>query len=477
MIDTQKLIQRLRRPPSSVLALSMEGRHVAAAVLRQAQGGVEVVTRHVGTLPEGVDLADPTALGKALRAHLEGASIRERACVWVLPCSEVLTTQTLVPAIDEADVDSLLQLEAEKGFHGDVSASRVADSRCRLADGQRWVTLATISPGRHDLLRGVMEAARLKCLGLSPAITELVSAPSASTPGGIDLALSPETGSVHLQVTIDGGIAALRSLDRAIDATVVPATVRPEPVAREIRITLGQLPESLAGSIRTLRIHGPAAAAQAIATVLATRFADSGITVEAIPSPQESPVGLEAAIQAGRRLLGGRPSALEFLPPTPSALEQFLNRHTEGRLRLTWSLGTAAAALVALFFVVQQVQLALLESRWSGMSAKVRRLEMLQQKIRQFRPWAPESPRALQILEGLTQAFPESGSVTARSIEIRQSGEIVCTGTAADSASLLRMLEKLQALPAVSALHSEQIRGKSPLQFQVNFRWEEAGQP
>ena len=171
MIDTQKLIQRLRRPPSSVLALSMEGRHVAAAVLRQAQGGVEVVTRHVGTLPEGVDLADPTALGKALRAHLEGASIRERACVWVLPCSEVLTTQTLVPAIDEADVDSLLQLEAEKGFHGDVSASRVADSRCRLADGQRWVTLATISPGRHDLLRGVMEAARLKCLGLSPALS------------------------------------------------------------------------------------------------------------------------------------------------------------------------------------------------------------------------------------------------------------------------------------------------------------------
>ena len=54
---------------------------------------------------------------------------------------------------------------------------------------------------------------------------------------------------------------------------------------------------------------------------------------------------------------------------------------------------------------------------------------------------------------------------------------IVCTGTASDSASLLRMLEKLQALPAVSALHSEQIRGKSPLQFQVNFRWEEAGQP
>ena len=89
-------------------------------------------------------------------------------------------------------------------------------------------------------------------------------------------ALSPETGSVHLQVTIDGGIAALRSLDRAIDSTAVPATVRPEPVAREIRITLGQLPESLAGSIRTLRIHGPAAAAQAVATVLATRFTDSG---------------------------------------------------------------------------------------------------------------------------------------------------------------------------------------------------------
>lgn len=139
MIDTQKLIQRLRRPPSSVLALSMEGRHVAAAVLRQAKGTIEVVTRHLGRLPDEADLADATAVGKALRNLLDGASIRERQCVWALPCSEVLTTQTLVPAIDEADVDSLLQLEAEKGFHGDVSASRVADSRCRLPEDRKSV--------------------------------------------------------------------------------------------------------------------------------------------------------------------------------------------------------------------------------------------------------------------------------------------------------------------------------------------------
>lgn len=476
MIDTQKLIQRLRRPPSSVLALSMEGRHVAAAVLRQSKGTIEVVTRHVGTLPMEVDPNDAPAVGKALRTLLESASIRERQCVWTLPCSEVLTTQTLVPAIDKADVDSLLQLEAEKGFHGDVSASRVADSRCRLPDGQRWVTLATISPARHEILRQVMEAARLKCLGLSPAITDLVAARTPTAAGSLDLAVSPASGSLHLQVTVDGGIAALRSLDRAIDTATTPATVRPETVAREIRITLGQLPEVLVASIRHLRLHGPAETLPALATALTARFADSGMAVESLPSPQDS-VALEAVVQAGRRLLEGQPAGLEFLPPKPSALEQFLSRHTEGRLRLTWSLGTAAAALVGLFFLVQQIQLGLLESRWSGMSAKVRRLETLQQKIRQFRPWVPESPRALQILEGLTQAFPETGTVTARSIEIRQAGDIVCTGTASDSASLLRMLGKLQALPSVSALHSEQIRGKSPLQFQVNFRWEESGQP
>ncbi|MFM7214380.1 MAG: hypothetical protein ACKO3H_05840, partial [Verrucomicrobiota bacterium] len=97
MIDTQKLIRRLRRPPASVLALSMEGRHVAAAVLRQSKGTIEFVTRHVGTLPTEVDPNDAPAVGKALRTLLESASIRERQCVWTLPCSEVLTTQTLVP--------------------------------------------------------------------------------------------------------------------------------------------------------------------------------------------------------------------------------------------------------------------------------------------------------------------------------------------------------------------------------------------
>jgi len=289
MIDTQKLIQRLRRPPSSVLALSLEGRQVAAAVLRQGKGKIEVVTRHIGALPTEVDLSDPAAVGKALRSQLEAASIRERSCVWVLPCSEVLTTQTLVPAIDEADVDSLLQLEAEKGFHGDISSTRVADSQCRLPDGQRWVTLATVSPGRHEILRRLMEAARLKCLGLSPSITQLVSGQAAETSNSIDLVLAPESGRVHLQVTVDGGIAALRSLDRAVDATTTPATVRTEPVAREIRITLGQLPEALAGSIQHLRLHGPESATQAMATALAPRFADGGITVESIPLPQECP--------------------------------------------------------------------------------------------------------------------------------------------------------------------------------------------
>src|SRR5262249_1406538 len=105
-------------------------------------------------------------------------------------------------------------------------------------------------------------------------------------------------------------------------------------------------------------------------------------------------------------------------------------------------------------------------------------LEGLQQNIKKFRPWFDESVRSLTILKRLTEAFPEDGSVTAKTIEIRESSgatTVTCTGTARESLSLLRMRDKLSSAPGVNEVHIEQTRGKSPLQFTFNFHWNEAG--
>jgi hypothetical protein len=122
-------------------------------------------------------------------------------------------------------------------------------------------------------------------------------------------------------------------------------------------------------------------------------------------------------------------------------------------------------------FLFQQVQLMRLRAEWDGMSVKARELENLQQQIKRFRPWYDDSIRSLSVLRRLTEAFPESGDVTAKTIEIRDNGSVICTGTASDNTALLKALDKLRATPDIVEVHVDQVRGKSPLQFTFNVQW------
>jgi hypothetical protein len=45
------------------------------------------------------------------------------------------------------------------------------------------------------------------------------------------------------------------------------------------------------------------------------------------------------------------------------------------------------------------------------------------------------------------------------------------TGTARDQASILRVQEELQKVKEIQGLKVEQMRGKTPVQFTLTFRW------
>ena len=79
--------------------------------------------------------------------------------------------------------------------------------------------------------------------------------------------------------------------------------------------------------------------------------------------------------------------------------------------------------------------------------------------------------RSLSILRRLTEAFPENGDVTAKTIELRDDGAVICTGTASDNTALLKTLDRLRASQDVADVQVDQLRGKSPLQFTFNFHW------
>ena len=141
------------------------------------------------------------------------------------------------------------------------------------------------------------------------------------------------------------------------------------------------------------------------------------------------------------------------------------------------SIATAYPALflTAAAFLVQQWQLSRLESKWRTMAPKVKELEVMQQQIRTYRPWFDESFHSLSILRELTEAFPEDGVVSAKSVEIRDLSAVTCSGTARDMQALLKVLDQLRHSKDIGNVKVDQIRGKAPWQFTFNCQWTEGG--
>ena len=313
------------------------------------------------------------------------------------------------------------------------------------------------------------------------AVAEIQPPDQSESTDTLTLLVAPDH--VALQVSAGGGIAALRTLEGAVGEDGVRQLPPPEVVGREIRITLGQLPEGLRRTLGRARIFGPPDLAASFAAGLQDRIASAGLRLETgstyptgRPAPGVPPgTEVSAPLSLAARYLEGIRPVLEFLPPKPTLVGQFVARYSAGRLKMAGGLAAGVIALLAGVLLYQQVQLMLLSSRWAALSPKVAELESMQQRIRQYRPWFDDSFPNLGIVRQLSAAFPQDGSVSATSIEIRDGATVTCSGTARDSATFLRMLDSLNAAPGITSLHRDQIRGTSPIQFTFGFQWNPGG--
>ena len=466
---------------TTVLGLALDGSRLDGVVLRRTNGALAVLQSFSAALTLDPLTAAPELVAREIRNQLDAAGVRERHCVFGVPLKWILTVQTELPAsLPVADATSLLQLEAEKGFHADVATLQVSDSRSPLAAEKTNVLLAGI-PGTHlAALENILAAAKLKPVSFTPGISAL-QFPGDDKSGVLALAIGES--SVGLQITAGGGVAALRSLEGAVEDAAGRRTLHADVVAREVRITLGQLPASLRDAVKRIRIFGPRELAQPLMDEMELRFEPMGIKVEFVSAyaPDEFGVtlpveaSLSPAFSLAARFLAGQKLAFEFLPPKPNFIEQFAAKYSSGRLRTTGAVAAGVAVIFLAVFLFQQIQLWHLRSQWSQMAVKVGQLQAIQDNIRQYRSWYDGSCRHLAILRQLSLAFPEDGSVTAKNIAVRDGNAVTCSGTARDYAALLAMQAKLRSAAGVSGVKLEQIRGKAPMQFVFGFTFNNGG--
>jgi hypothetical protein len=472
-----------RKRLASLLGLTLDGSRLEGVVLRRANGSLQLLQSFSATLTLDPLTAAPELVAREIRNQLDAAGVRERNCIVGVPLKWTLTAQTELPQLAEADAASLLQIEAEKGFPCDVATLRMAASRCALPAGKQYVTLAGISNGQLTTLEQVLTAAKLKPVGISLGLSAL-QPPGAENSNGV-LALAVGESHVGLQITAGGGIAALRSLEGAIENEGSRRSLNAGLVSRETRVTLGQLPAELRATVRRIRIFGPRELAQPLADEIELRFGPMGLRVEVVSAYAPGEFGvqlpleasLSAAFSLAARRLTEQAAPFEFLLPKPTLLQQFSAKYSSGKLKTVSAVAAGVLLVVGGLFMFQEIELMLLRSQWSKMSAKVAELDGLQENIREFRPWFDDSFISLSVMRQLTLAFSEDGAVTAKTVEIHDGNEVTCTGTAQSQAALLKTIRQLSSAEGVTKLTLQSVRGKAPMQFTFDFHFGNGGQP
>lgn len=479
-----KNIDRLfqRQPGSSLLGLSFDGSRLEGVLVRRTNGSVEIKKTFSTSLSLDPLTAEVELAGREIRKQLDAEQIRERWCAVCLPLNWALTLTVKMPDISEEDVAEFLQIEAERGLPYSPDALMLAHSRYRTAGGEQFVTLVGIPREHVTRLEAVLSAAQLRPVTFSLGLTALQRA-DAEAAGGV-LALHPADSTVGMQITCGGGVAMLRTLDGAYEQVGPERELQVEHIAREIRITLGQLQPDVREAVKRVRVFGRSEAAQELAEELRARGESLGLKVEHVRDHGAEDYGIRipagtaisAALSVAVRQLAGQ-GGMEFLPPKISQWQRLTERYSSGKLAYAGMGAGAVVALVLLAFLMQMIVLWHWQSKWNGMERPVRELTQIRDQIRRYRPWYDDSVRTLSILKKLTESFPEDGAVSAKAIELRDASRVTCSGTARNLDVLLKATDQLSAASnQVSNLHLETTRGSTPLEFTFNFQWSAGGQ-
>ena len=476
MIDLFK-----KKRTTSVLGLSLDGNRLEAVVLRKTNAALQIQQSCAVALALSPLTADPELVGREIRNHLDQAGIRERQCVVCLPLSWVLTLQTKLPELPEADLAAFLEIEAERGFPAGHENLQLANS-ISTAPGKEKYAISMGVPRNHlAQLEKALRAAQLKPISFSLGITAMWPPDKNSVKPVIAVSLDRET--IDLQASAGGGILALRSLDSAFETEGASKYIDTDIVERDLRITLGHLPSAFNAEKGTLMVFGRGDQARHFVDDIAPRAKSLGLQIELKESASDAkfdralPVEIAtsgALALAGRYLNNDTQTGPEFLAPKVHPWQQLFAGKISSPKKLIWA-GAAAGAILFIVLVAfgwQQWRIMRLESEWDGMKDKVASLQNDQDQIRKYRPFFDESVRSLRILKRLAEVFPEEGTVSAKIIEYRSPSFVICSGTARDQQSLQKVFDQLSASEGVSEVHYGQIHGQNPIQFTFDFQWE-----
>ncbi len=462
---------------SSVLGIALDGNRLEAVVLRRSNGTVQV--RQTVSVPLALSplTDDPLLAGREIRNHLDAAGVREKNCAVCVPVSWLLTMQTKLPELAEADRAGFLQLEAERGFHSGPESLFTTTSIFQASPTEQYASLLAVPRNNLETLEKVLRAAKLKPVTFGLGISAVQPAKAENNRV---ITILVRSNAIDLQVTGGGGIVALRALDGAMETQGAMKRISSEFTAREIRITLGQMPGALADGGGKIRVVGQGEQVRQFVQEISPRLEAMGLKLETTEKASSAsfdrtlPADLAAsgAVALAAAWVRGADTMPELLPPKVQPWQQWMSKGISAK-KLIW-VGEAAAVVVGcvvLAFGYQQYQLTKLRNNWSRMAPKYNELTAMQENIREFNDYYKQAGRNAAIWAKLASSFPKDNSVSIKMLEVRDQNNVTCTGIAKDNDAFAKVFSKLSDDSTnISNVHPE-IRGNRPMQFTLTFQW------
>ena len=453
----------------AVLGITIETERLVVDHVRRENGGSRLLRTLELALGADRVVEDPDAVGRELAALLAGQGVHERRCVVCVPPAWALSAAADVPEVAAEDLRSYFELCAEREFPLPAADLHLAHSTYRLPGGGRRATLAAVPSKRLEAVRQMLLVAACRPVSISLALDPEMAEVHHGESGSLNVLVNGSH--VDFIVSAGGGVAALRS---------VPANAKADPnsdhIGRELRITMGRLPETLRGQVQKARFLGARTAVESLLESTQDQLHRLGLQ-GIVPVQRDRSAGHAQTLPPGiarsaaARHLQGQSVLFEFVAPEVTRWQVFRRRYDSRRHR--WLAGIILVGLVLPVLVLfgrSRIE-GNLRREWEQMRPTVTELTALQDQIRQFRPWFDPAPHGLNALAGLVAAFPDSGEVWARSVELKDDSRVVCAGFARSQTAWMEFVDRLRARPGVANLQVQSVRGENPVQFIVHFTW------
>jgi len=448
---------------SQAIVLYVDGDQAFAYSYRKRGRGAKLRAEGHSRLGQAINLIEPARLVDDLGGVFRQLSSTTKDCIVVLPSHLAPSVILKVPDIDPEDQRGFIQIQAEQQLPLPLSEVHLATYEFQIGKQDHALVVGL----RRDTVSKLKEAVIANGLQVASITVDIAGVVDHAVDGNDSLADSCQLiqgqSSLTMVTHAGGGPTGLRHF-HLVNGGMDAATLE-----RELRITLGQFPQSSGSQLTTIRTAKlPGVNSEQPVPVSEHRsLADLNV----VDGTEAS--DLFVSIASSFFLRGVSP--LEFLPSKASRFDRIYGQFNSRRN--LWVGLMSAVALTAIAFLYQVFRLDDLQKDWNSMKDSVAVVESVQAKIREFRPWFDSSVPSLTTARAITRAFPDTGGIWLKQLNIRNDSKVMATGSSRDQNSLLAILDKLRITSGISNLELKSQQGSDPIFFSFEFDWNSSGVP